>query len=264
MLRAQREDGNHHTGGPPGLLAQPQMTTVQHQHLTVLDLGVNSAVVALLPLQQLVALLVHDYIFIFYRQQPSLGVDREHPLVPAGILHLQIAAGAPRADGRMTAADSHHLSRLQLGSRHAEDDGAPEQWLLQHAHLLVALSVNGSQIGIGIQVQGQGPVAPLVGEHIVPGSVEGIDARHHVPLAAQHPPIGVRHLVAIDHVRQRVLPAHQGRRLQRPQLAIVRLHQQILTAHHAVPAMEIYIHMQAFAPCGMVVYGEFQFHFFTI
>ena len=240
------------------------MTAMQHQHLSVLDLGSYHAVVALLPLQQLVALLVDDHIFIFYRQQPSLGIDREHPLVPAGILHLQIAAGTPRADGRMTATDRHHLSRLQLGGRHTEDEGASEQRLLQHAHLFVTPAVDGGEIGIGIQVQGQGTVAPLVGEQIILGSIEGIDTGHHVPLAAQHPALSVGHRVAIDHVRQGVLPAHQCCRLQRPQLAILRLHQQILMAHHAVPAMEIDIHMQALAPCGMVVYGEFQFHVFAI
>ena len=240
------------------------MATMQHQHLTVLDVSGDGTIVALLPLQQLMALLVDDHIFIFYRQQPALGIDREHPLVTTGIVHLQIAAGAPRTDGRMAATDCHHLAGLQLRSRHTEDDGAAEQGQLQHAHLFVALTVDGGQIGIGVQVQGQRTVAPLVRKQIVLGGIEGIDTGHYVPLAAQHLAFSVSHLITIDDVRQGMVAAHQGCRLQRPQLAVLRLHQQVLPTHHAVLTMEVDIHMETLAPCGMVVYGEFQFHVFAI
>ena len=51
-----------------------------------------------------------DYVF------PDEWCDRPLPL------HLLIAAGIPRTNGRMTATDSYNLAKLQLGSRHTENN----------------------------------------------------------------------------------------------------------------------------------------------
>ena len=83
-------------------------------------------------------------------------------------------------------------------------------------------------------MQRQWPVAPLVGKHVVLRRVKVVDTRYHVPFSAQHLSLAIFHLVGIDDVRQRMLAAHQGRRLQRPQLTVLGMHQQVLTAHRAV------------------------------
>ena len=262
VLAAQREHGNDHAGSAPRLLAETQMTAVQHQHLPVDTLDGYGAIVALFPCQQFMALGVDHHKLIFYGHHPPLGIDREHPFVHAGIVHLQIAAGAPRANGRMGATDGYTLTGLELGSRHTEDDGPAEQGQAECLDLLVARSMHGGEIGIGIEMERQGTVAPLVGEEIILGGIEMIDAGHHVPLAAEHLLVSILDLIAIDNMRQRMLAAHQGCRLQCPLLAILGLHQQILMAHGAVLTVEMDADMQTFAPCGMIMYSEFQFHVF--
>ena len=86
----------------------------------ILSANRDDAVVAIFPIQQFVRLGVYHYIFILYRQQPALCIDGQKPFTLTSIIHLQITAGAPRADGRMTATDGYSLSLLQLGSRYAE------------------------------------------------------------------------------------------------------------------------------------------------
>ena len=260
VLATQREYGNHHAGSPPQLLAQAQVAAVQHQHLSVNDFEGDGTVVAFLPRQQLVRLGVHHHIFIFYRLLPAQGVHREHPLALTGIVHLQVAAGAPRADGGMASTYRHHLSRLQLGRRDAEDDGSAEQGQPHGLHPLVTTAMDGSQVGIGVEMQRQRTVTPIVRKHIVLGSVEVVDARYHVPLAPQHLLVAILHLVGVDDVRQGMMTAHQGCRLYRPQLPVLGLHQQVLVAHGPVLTVEIDAHMQAFSPCRMIVYVEFQLH----
>ena len=120
--------------------------------------------------------------------------------------------------------------------------------------------VLGSEIGLRIQVHGQRAVAPLVGKHVILGGIKMVDARHHIPLLAQHLSIGIFHLIAVLDVRQRVLTTHQRRCFERPQFTFLRLHQQVLVAHRAVLTVKINADMQTFAPCRMIMYREFQLH----
>ena len=248
MPAAQREHGNHHTSGAPRLFAQAQLVAVEHQHLSVFHFVAHTAVVAFLPLQQRVALFVDHHILIFNRHQPSQRIDGQHPFVLTHILHELIARSTPRAQRRMGTTDSHSLSRLQLRSGHTEHDGASEEGQSQGFHLLVAASVNSSQVGIAVQMVRQRAVAPLVGKHVILRSVEMIDARHLVPLAAQHLSCSILHLIVIDDMRQRMLTTDEGCRFQRPQLAIVGEHHEILLAYRAVLTVKRECHMQAFAP----------------
>ena len=109
-------------------------------------------------------------------------------------------------------------------------------------------------------MQGQRTVAPLVREDIILRGIKTIDAGHHVPLLAEHLPVGILYLIAVLDMRQRMLTTHQRRCFERPQFTILRLHQQILVAHRTILTVEINADMQAFAPCCMVMYREFQFH----
>ena len=94
------------------------MSAKEHQHLTVGNLtripinviDRHETVVALLPGHQFMGMAIYHHIFIFYRQQPPLGIDAQHPFAIARILHRQITAGVPRANGRMGTTDSHDLS----------------------------------------------------------------------------------------------------------------------------------------------------------
>ncbi len=289
MLAAQRKHGNGHTGSPPRLFGQPQVTAVEHQHLAIgnlvageclLTVGYrlltdsqrpvahrDGAVVAFLPGHEFMGLTVYHHIFIFYRQQPPLRIDAQHPFAVAGILHRQVTAGVPRADGRMRTADGYLLTGRQLGSRHAEDDGTAKDGQRQHAERFtfnVQRKTLCDAIGRRIEMHGQRTVAPPVGKHIVVRGIKVVDAGHHVPLAAQHLSVGILHLIAVTDVRQLPLTAQECCRLERPQVAVVGLHQQILMAHAAVSTMEVNADMEAFAPCRMIVYREFQFHLFSI
>ena len=109
-------------------------------------------------------------------------------------------------------------------------------------------------------MQGQRTVAPLVREDVVLRGIERVDARHHVPFAAQHVAIAVLHLVGIADVRQGMMAAHQSGCFQRPQLTVVSLHQQVLVTNGAVLTVIVDGDMQAFAPCSVVMYGKLQFH----
>ena len=130
MFATKGEYWDDDTCCPPRVLCQAQMTTMQDEDVTVREFAVSSidgidghalsanrhdAVVALLPFQQFVRLGVYHYIFILYRQQPALCIDGQEPFTLTGIIHLQITAGAPRTDGRMTATDGYGLPLLQLG-----------------------------------------------------------------------------------------------------------------------------------------------------
>ena len=163
----------------------------------------------------------------------------------------------------MTAAYRHCLAVLQLRCRHAEHHAAPEQGQPCRLHLLVAPSATGRHTSIGIQVQRQRSVAPLVGKQVFLGGVKVVDTRYHVPFAAQHLAVTVLHLIGIDDVRQRMLAAHQCRCLQRPHLAVLGMHQQVLAAHRTVLAMKRQRHMQALAPCRIIMYGKLQLHLFV-
>ena len=118
VLATQREHRNGHTSCPPRFFGQPQMTTIKHQHLSVRNLVCISidridghkAVFALFPSYQFVGLTIHHHIFIFYRHEPTLGIDRQHPLAITRILHRQIATGVPRPDSGVRTTDSHQLS----------------------------------------------------------------------------------------------------------------------------------------------------------
>ena len=248
VLRTQREHRHGDPRQPPRLLAKAQLAAVEHQHLTVGKLITQHPVIAFLPLQQGMGRGVDHHIFILDGHQPAHGVDREHPLVLSDILHQLVAAGVPRADGRMTATDCHGLTGLQLGCRDTEDDGTAEQRQADRLHLLITAAMDRRQIGIAVQVVRQRAVAPLVGEDIVLRGVEVVDAGHHVPLLPEHQPVAILHLIVVDDVRHRVLAAHQRRSLQRPLLAILGLHQQVLVPDGAVLTMKIEHNMQALTP----------------
>ena len=199
------------------------MTAMKHQHLTIRDfihIPISKvyrykAIIPLLPSHQLMGLGIHYYIFIFYRQQPSLSIDRQHPFAIAGILHRQITTGAPRTNSRMRATHSGKLSWFQLWSRHAEKDSAAKQRHMQSLQF-VGCSTLCSKIGRGVKMQGQRTVTPLVREDVILCSIEVINARYHIPLLAKHLLICIFHLITIQNMRKRMLPTHQGRRFKCP------------------------------------------------
>ena len=135
MFATKGEYWDDDTCCPPRVLCQAQMTTMQDEDVAIgnfaavsfgniliintdgidghaLSANRHDAVVALLPFQQFVRLGVYHYIFILYRQQPALCIDGQEPFTLTGIIHLQITAGAPRTDGRMTATDGYGLPFL--------------------------------------------------------------------------------------------------------------------------------------------------------
>ena len=57
-----------------------------------------------------------------------------------------------------------------------------------------------------------------------------------------------------------MVAAHQSGRFQRPQLTVVSLHEQVLVTNGAILTVVVDGDMQAFAPCGVVMYGKLQFH----
>ena len=57
-----------------------------------------------------------------------------------------------------------------------------------------------------------------------------------------------------------MVAAHESGSFQRPQFTVVGLHQQVLVTYGAILAVVVDGDMQAFAPCGVVMYGKLQFH----
>ena len=209
-------------------------------------------------------LFVNDDILIFYRKQPALDVHGEHPFVLSHILHLDVAATVPRANGRMAATDGNGLTRLELRSRNAEDDRLAEQRQSGDLHLFATMSVRRGEISVAIEVTRQRTVAPLVWEKVILRGVEVIDARHHIPLLSQHLPVGVLHHIAVDDVRLGMMARGHCHRFQRPQLSVLCLHREILASDGAVLIVKLQRHMQALAPCRAVSDTEFKFHYVKV
>ena len=197
MLAAEREHGDDHTSGPPRLLLQVQQVAIEHAHLAVGNLFREQTVVALLPCYEFMRLLVYHNILILYGQADSIHIDRQEPVLLSDILHRQITDGTPAAHHRMAAQDGQRLAFLQLWSRNAEECCLTIERHATGLSGLAMLRVFRGQIGIGIEVGAQGHIPPLVVEHIVLGRVKPVSTRHLRPLAAQHPPVAIFHLVSV-------------------------------------------------------------------
>ena len=260
VLAAKGKDGNDHAGGPPRFLPKSQQSAVTDAHLTVGQLVVQHTVVAILPHQQLVSLVVDHHIFIFQRQPYGIQIDGEQPVALADILHTQIAHGAPAAYHRMAAEQRQRLARLQLGCRDAENGRLAVEGHAAGLHLLAVGCMLRRQVGIGIEMGTQRQVAPLVAEHITLGGIEIIGARHLRPLPAQHPAVGILHLVVISDDIKPVVTALYGRRLQCPGLSVLRQHGLVGKALGAVVAAVSDDDVHRLAPLRSVVYGKSQFH----
>ena len=169
MFATKGEYRNDNTCRSPRVLCQAQVTTMQDEDVAIGEFTIisvdgidgntlcanrDNAVVALFPFQQFVCLGVYHYIFILYRQQPALCIDGQEPFTLTSIIHLQITAGAPRADGRMTATDGYSLSLLQLGSRYAEHHRPAKQRQRQRFGTFSVRTSYRSEIGCGIEVHG--------------------------------------------------------------------------------------------------------------
>ena len=114
--------------------------------------------------------------------------------------------------------------------------------------------------GVAIEVGTERQVAPLVVEYVVLRRVEPIGTRHLCPLSAQYPPVTVLHLIAVCDGADGVLAALDDRRLQRPQLSVLRLHQQVLRTLGAVLTVVAECYVECLSPLGYVWYCELQFH----
>ena len=260
VFTTQGEDGHTDTSQSPRGFTEAQGFTIEHQHLTISQFIGNNAVVTLFPRHECMRRSVHHHIFIFDGHQPAQGIDRQHPLAIAHIVHQLVARRVPRTNGRMTATDGHSLSLLQLGCRDTEEYRATEQGHTGSLDLLTTRCVLSGAIGIAIKMVGQRTIAPLVWEDVVLRGIKEIDSGHHIPLLAQHLAVGILHLIAIADMRQRMVTTDQCCRLQRPQLSVIGQHDEVLLSMSAILTMVADDYMHAFTPCCIIVYREFQFH----
>ena len=260
VLTAQGKDRHTDTCQSPRGFAEAQGFAIEHQHLSVSEFLGDNTVITLFPRHERMCCSVHHHIFIFYRHQPPQGIDRQHPLAIAHIVHQLVARRVPRANGRMTATDGNSLTFLQLGCRDAEEHRTTEQGHTGSLHLLATRCMLGGAVGIAIEMVRQRAIAPLVWKDVVLRGIKEIDSGHHIPLLAQHLAIGILHLIAIADVRQRMVTTDQCCRLQRPQLSVFGQHDEVLLSLRAILAMVADDYMHAFTPCCIIVYREFQFH----
>ena len=114
--------------------------------------SLRRTVVARLPRQQRVGLIVDNHIFIFYGQRNGIYIDGEEPVVTTHMLHLQIARRVPAAQSRMVTDDGYRLSLLQLRSRHAEKHRLAVEGDAQRLHLLFLRHKGRRAIGLAVEM----------------------------------------------------------------------------------------------------------------
>ena len=205
-------------------------------------------------------LAVDNDVLVFYGQTDSIHIDRQEPVLLSDILHRQITDGTPAAHHRMAAQDGQRLAFLQLWSRNAEECCLTIERHATGLSGLAMLRVFRGQIGISIEMGAQGHVAPLVVEHIVLGRVKPVNTRHLRPLAAQHPPVAIFHLISVRNRADGVLPTFYNSRFLRPVHTVLRLHQQIGRSDGSVLTVEVEHDMHRLAPLCAVLYCKSQFH----
>ena len=109
-LCSQREDRNGHTCSTPGMFFYPEVFAISHQHgsirhriLVWRQQSISSTVIAFLPSEQGVSLIIDNHIFIFDGQQYRIDIHRQQPVVTTHMFHLEVSGRIPTADSRMVA-----------------------------------------------------------------------------------------------------------------------------------------------------------------
>ena len=75
VFTTQREHRHYHAGCPPHLLLHVEHAAIEHAHLTVLQFLADHTVVAFLPRQQFMRLVVYDHVLVFQGQPDGIHVD---------------------------------------------------------------------------------------------------------------------------------------------------------------------------------------------